>query len=200
MMMEIEYEAKFYPIDKEEIRNKLESIGAKLIVPERIMRRTMFGNESNPNMKCNYIRVRDEGDKITFSAKVHADSDGVIKDQKETVVVVDNFENAVKILEIAGLNLDMYQESLRETWMFEEAEIVIDTWPGLEPYVEIEANSEEKVKNIAKQLGFEWDSKIITAISYVYADVYDLTTEEVLGKIANITFEENPFEDMDPKE
>ena len=32
-----EFEAKFYPVNKEEYRRKLKSVGAKLVIPERKM-------------------------------------------------------------------------------------------------------------------------------------------------------------------
>ncbi len=92
-----------------------------------------------------------------------------------------------------GYKFDRYQETLREVWHFQEAEITIDTWPGLEPYSEIEAKSEEQVKSIAKTLGFDWDKKIITAAAEIFMDVYHLQLEVVLDKISNITFESNPF-------
>jgi hypothetical protein len=35
--MDIEFEAKFYPVNKDEIRKATEKIGAKLVKPERKM-------------------------------------------------------------------------------------------------------------------------------------------------------------------
>ena len=197
--METEYEAKFYPVDKDDIRKKLEKIGAELIVPERKMRRALIGSETNPQFKCNYIRVRDEGDKITLSAKIHAESDGKVSDQKEAVVEVSDYEDTVKIFKMMAFEIDMYQETLRETWEYEDAEIVIDTWPGLEPYIEIEAKSEQQVKEIGEKLGFDWDDKYITAVSSIFSDVYGLTVDEVMEKIENITFKNNPFQEIEKK-
>ena len=45
---------------------------------------------------------------------------------------------------------------------------------------EIEAHSEEEVKEIADELGFNWDKKIITAAAEVYEKVYGIDIEKVL--------------------
>lgn len=197
--MEPEYEAKFYPIDKKEFREKLISVGADLVVKERKMRRSIVDSRNNPQFDCHYIRVRDEGDRVTMSAKVHARVDGDIRDQKETVVTVSDYDDTVKLLQLMGFEIDTYQETLRETWEMNGAEVVIDTWPGLDTYVEIEAESIQKVKNVANKLELDWNSKIVTSVVEVYGKIYGLTNEEVHKKISNLTFEKNPFDDMKKK-
>ena len=194
--METEFEAKFYPVNKEEYRKKLKSVGAKLTVPERKMRRVIADTNANPNLNCDYIRVRDEGNLVRLSAKITANEGGQVGDQKEDDVVVADFDKTKKVLEDAGLKFNRYQETLREEWEFDGATITIDTWPGLETYSEIETNSEEKVKEIAEKLGFDWDKKILTPAAEVFAKVYGLSIDEVLEKISGITFEKNPFKDL----
>src|SRR5690606_17620257 len=120
------------------------------------------------------IRVRDEGDVIRLSAKVHPHGAGKIEDQKEEETVVADFESTIKVLKIAGLKQTMYQETLRETWIFEGAHIELDTWPFLEPLMEIEAESSEKVKEIADKLGMKWENHLAAAIDIVYSRVYEI--------------------------
>ena len=103
--METEFEAKFYPVNKEEYRKKLQDIGAKLSIPERKMRRIIADKSVNPGLKCDYIRVRDEGNLIRLSAKIHAEEGGQVGDQKEDDVEVASFDKTVKIMEDAGLFL-----------------------------------------------------------------------------------------------
>ena len=194
--METEYEAKFYPIDKEKIRKKLKKIGAKLIYPERKMRRAIADKRVNPQIKCDYIRVRDEGNLIRLSAKIHAEEEGLVGDQKEIDNEVASFEKVVQILENSGLKFNRYQETLRETWEFEGADITLDTWLGLPTYAEIEAKSERKVRQIAEKLGFSWEKKIITAVVEIFQKVYNLTLEDALEKISHLTFEKNLFKGL----
>ena len=199
-----EFEAKFYPVDKEEYRKKLLKLGAKLKNPERKMIRVIADYRANPSFPhMDYLRVRNEGDSVRLSYKTVAKEDGRVEDQKEIDVEVSDFEKTIKILELSGIKFNRRQETLREEWTYKGAEITIDTWPGLSPYSEVETSSEEKVKEIAEELGFDWNKKIITAAAEVYSRVYSLPIEETLEKITNITFENNPFKDLpkvwDPK-
>ena len=191
--METEFEAKFYPVEKEKIRQKLKTIGANLVYSERKMKRVIFDYVTNPQLQCHYLRVRDEGNRITFSAKTHQPEGGQLADQKEDVVSVDNFDKTVEIIKLSGLKQSHYQETLRETWELAGAEITIDTWPWLETYSEIEAASEEAVKTAADKLGFRWHEKIITSVTEIFAKVYNLSLAEATKKIAHLTFESNPF-------
>lgn len=194
--METEFEAKFFPIDKEEFRETLRKVGAKLIIPERKMRRAIADRRTNPWMKSDHIRVRDEGNVIRLSVKIHAKEDGKLTDQKESSIEVQDFESTIDLLKAAGIVFNHYVENLRETWEFDGAEIYIDTWPGVEPGLEIEAGSEEKVKQVAARLGFDWRQKIITPMPETYAKVYKIDIEGVLNKMTNLTFENNPFKGL----
>ena len=192
-----EFEAKFYPVDKEEYRKKLLSIGAKLDITERKMVRVVADRRANPILPNHTnIRVRNEGNLVRLSIKISAEQDGSLSDQKEVDVEVSDFDKTVKILETAGLKFNRRQETLREEWEYKSAQITIDTWPGLDTYSEIEAGSEEKVKEIAEDLGFNWSKKIITPAPEIYAKVYGMDIEEVLTKVSNITFENNPFNNL----
>ncbi len=194
-----EFEAKFYPVDKDEYREKLNKIGAQLVTSERKMRRAIVDSSVYPQLTCHYIRVRDEGDYITLSAKTHANEGGQIADQKEIVVTVSDYDKTIKLIESMGFKFTIYQETLRETWSYKGAEITIDTWPGLESYTEVEAQSEEVVREIAEELGFMWENRIITSVKEVYMKVYGLSREEVNKRINYITFENNPFENLSKK-
>ena len=68
--MEIEYEATFPNINKDEIRKRLEKAGAILIRPEYLQKRVPFHLPKEKRSKGKFVRVRDEGDKITLSLKV----------------------------------------------------------------------------------------------------------------------------------
>ncbi|MBI2066110.1 CYTH domain-containing protein [Candidatus Woesebacteria bacterium] len=195
-MMDTEYEVKFYPVDKEEIRKKLKKLGAKLVFPERKMRRAIIDGRKHKQLKCEYIRVRDEGDSIRLNAKTHAKEGGKISDQKELEVQVGDYEKTIEILKQMGFRIDRYQETLRETWEYDGAEVFIDTWPGLEPRLEIEAYTVKKIKEVAKKLEFSWDKKIITSITELYMKVYNLDVKETIKKITYLTFENNPFKGL----
>lgn len=197
--MKVEYEAKFYPVDKGSVTERLKKNGAKLEQPEVTTIIAVFNKQANPQINAHYIRVRDEGNVVRMSAKIHAAQDGNVSDQKEADTVVEDFESTVQILECAGLKRSGYQEKKRETWNLNGAEVVIDTWPGLETYIEIEAESEEKVQQIAELLDFQWEDRIITSVVEIYMNKYNLTGEEVLKIMGDLTFDNNPFAKLEAK-
>ncbi len=68
--MDIEYEATFPNIDKKEVREKLKKVGAKLVKPEFMQRRFVFHLPKSYEIKGGWLRVREEGDKITMTLKI----------------------------------------------------------------------------------------------------------------------------------
>ena len=65
--MKTEIEAKFVKLDIDDVRARLEQAGATLEQPMRMMRRQTFDPVSDSAHR--YVRVRDEGDKVTMTYK-----------------------------------------------------------------------------------------------------------------------------------
>ncbi|MEK7074900.1 MAG: CYTH domain-containing protein, partial [Patescibacteria group bacterium] len=124
------------------------------------------------------LRVRDEGDKITMTLKV-VDGDG-IKNQKEILLSVDSFERSEEFLIMLGCEKKSYQESKRELWKLHNTEITIDEWPFLEPFVEIEGDSEKSVKEIARALSFDYNNALFGTVTILYSKKYGIS-EAVIG-------------------
>lgn len=191
--MNTEYEAKFPNINKDQIRAKLKQVGAKLVRAEFRQKRVIF---SPPNYKQGeWLRVRDEGDKITMSYKYVPWGDkNKIEDQKEVCLRVDNFDEALEFLKNIGCKKKSYQETKREIWKLGDAEITLDTWPYLEPLLEIEASSEKMVKAVSKKLGFDYKKAKFCAIDQIYHEKYGTPLDQINNHTARITFDDpNPF-------
>jgi len=189
--MNIEYEATFVNIDKDKARKRLKDAGAKLIKPEFLQKRVVFNSPKNLN-KHSWLRVRDEGDKITMSFKM-VDGDK-IENQKEINLVIDDFKKGIEFLEAIGCQRKSYQETKREIWKLDDVEICIDEWPFLEPFVEIEGKSENKVKAVSKKLGFDYSKAWFCATGLIYSKKYNISVEIIDSEIPKITFDmENPF-------
>ena len=72
-------------------------------------------------------------------------------------------------------------------------EVMIDEWPFIEPFIEIEAISEEKVREVADQLGFDYAQAIFGATSVITQKKYGLS-EEVINSTPEISFSmKNPY-------
>jgi adenylate cyclase, class 2 len=190
--MEIEYEATFYPMDKDEIRARLKKAGAKLVKAEFLQKRVVFNLPGNKDSDTTWLRVRDECDKITMSLKkVSGDT---ICDQKELCLEVDDFSNAILFLESIGCLKKAYQENKRELWELDNVELMIDEWPFLEPYLEIEGKSEDDVKKVSEKLGFLYRDAMFIVADGLYFKKYGVSREIINNKIPLITFDmKNPF-------
>lgn len=190
--MQIEYEATFTNINKDDIRAKLREAGAKLVYPEILQKRVTFNLPIGHEIKGGWLRVRDEGDKITMSLKV---VDGEkIEDQKELCLKVDSLESGVALLEGIGCRKKAYQESKRELWQLDGADITIDEWPFLEPFVEIEGQSEDKVKAVSEKIGFDYSQALFCDAGVIYNKKYGTALDVIYNHTPRIVFgEANPF-------
>jgi adenylate cyclase class 2 len=190
--MEVEYEATFIDIDKDEYRKKLEQAGAKLIKPEFLQKRVVFHLPKGQEIKGGWLRVRDESDKITMSLKI-VDGDK-IENQKELCLKINDFDEGLEFLSKIGCEKKAYQENKRELWMLDDVEITIDEWPFLEPYLEIEGKSEEKVKAVAEKLGLDYSKAMFCSVAPIYSKKYGVPEEVINNNTSEIVFGgKNPF-------
>jgi len=152
--MQIEFEAKVLDIDVAGIQKKLEKLGAKK-EPEVLMRRWIFDNLPPSEDKEEWLRLRDDGKKVTLTYKHHRGC-GVCDTEEIEVEVVD-FEGTAEILSKFFKNR-YYQENKRIVFKLKDIEFCIDSWPKIPPYLEVESSSEKKVKEGLALLGLKSDS------------------------------------------
>ena len=184
--MNNEIEAQFLDINKDAIRTKLAATGGKLVHSERKMKRVIFDAGEHQ-----FIRVRDEGDKIVMTYKNVSDDKSILG-TKEVNVVVDDYDRAVEFLKGTHLPIKAHQETLREEWELNDCEICIDTWPWIPSFVEIEGPSEEKVWETANILGFEKEKAKFGSVDSTYNHYYGVECDEVNQRTPVITFECEP--------
>lgn len=191
--MKIEYEATFPNIDKDEIKAKLKESGAELIRPEFLQRRMAFKFPKGHEIEGGWVRVRDEGDKVTMSLKV---VDGEkIENQKEICLRVNSLKEAELFLTTIGCKKKAYQESKREIWRLRDAEIAIDQWPFLEPFVEIEGESKVAVKKACEKIGLDYSKALFCSVGVLYNKKYGVSIDVINNQTPEIVFGgKNPFE------
>lgn len=190
--MYIEYEATFPHIDKEDMRGRLLGVGALLRKPEFLQKRVVFHLPTGHEIQGGWLRVRDEGDKITMTLKV-IDGDA-IENQKEWNIAVSDFERACGLLESLGARRKAYQETKRELWMLNGVEITLDEWPFLDPLLEIEGESEESVQQTALALGLDWNGARFCHAGVLFSEEYGFPQEVFNDKTPLLLFNmENPF-------
>ncbi len=191
--MYTEFEATFPNINKTSARAKLKKAGAKLIRKEFLQKRSVFKLPTGHEIKGGWLRVRDEGDKITMSLKI-VDGDK-IENQKETQLTIDNYENAVEFLQSIGCARKAYQETKRELWELDGVDITIDEWPFLEPFIEIEGKSEDEVRDVAEKIGFQYSDAKFCSVDTLYSEKYGFPEDIFNNHSPKVVFDmKNPFD------
>lgn len=123
-----------------------------------------------------------------MSLKINATAAGAITDQQELDFEVSDFNKAKEFFKFIGLVASAYQENLRETWRYKNSEVVIDTWPCLDPYIEIESPTQEELESAALDLELNWEEKYIVSTDELYAQKYNISKKEALIRISHCTF------------
>lgn len=187
--MQQEIEAKFLNVDHDVIRTKLMKAGATLEHPMRLMRRVMLDYPDHRFQVSNQskrLRIRDEGDKVTVTFKESNESNYA----HEVETIVSSFEEMCDVFKAIGFGTYSYQESKRETWQYSNVEVVLDEWPWLETYIEIEGPDEVSIQLAAKDLGFNWEDAEFGSVDSAYRIQYKKMTEtESIGNVAEVKFD-----------
>ena len=183
--MKTEIEAMFADIDHDTVREKLQELGGACVYPMRGMRRALVQTPAMRELHA-FLRVRDEGDKITLTYKQVNELS--VQGVKEAEIAISDFDTTVAILTASGLAPTTYQESRRETWKLNDVEVVLDEWPWVEPYIEIEGESEEAVRETASKLGLSWDDAKFGGVNTLYKEKYPDRTVRGVIEIPQVRF------------
>lgn len=177
--MEVELEAKFLDVDPDAVRASLRHIGGTCVTPERLMRRRVFDYpDDRLDSAGAWVRVRDEGDKITVSLKRQHDT--TLHGTQDLTIRIDDFDRACELFALLGLVQKSYQETKRETWMVGTVEVVIDMWPWIPPFIEIEGPEERSLREVAVKLGYRMEDAVHGGVaSGVYQRYYDIDAATV---------------------
>ena len=194
---EIEYEAKFLDINHDELVEKIKSLGAILKQPNTFYRRSVFGL---CDVKRGYVRVRDEGDKTTLTAKIYKNPD---YPEEFELQIKDGFEKGKAFLESLNLNEKAYHETMREKWHLNLnkktnntnnnnnniCEVAFDCIPGLPMYVEVECKTERNLNKAIKLLDLGKYEKRYGAYGKTFVEYYGMAETEINNDIKSLTFE-----------
>ncbi len=188
--MKIEFEIVFTWVDHNEMREKILELNWKCVLEKTLMKRVVF---DNPVIEeWSYVRVRDEWWKITCTYKEVSDDVSSIDAVKELETVIQDFDVMVDIFTRLWLKKKAYQETYREAWKINnEVEIMLDIWPWLKPFIEIEWENEEVVKKYSKILWFEYSEWLFGAVDQVYLKELWMNPD-VINSLAEITFDNIP--------
>ena len=135
--MKKEIEIKILNIDPSKLKRMIKNLGGRQILRSTLMRELYFESPAD-NRAYSSFRLRSEGNKIFLTLKVKKeDKRFEIRDEYE--VEVNNFDTMKNILELAGFKCFRRRGKKRESYRLGNTRIEIDTYPGMNPYAEIES-------------------------------------------------------------
>ena len=125
----------------------------------KLLNKEIKKEKINPNK---WVRLRQSNDKVELTVKhVYNNKDDSFQKVREIEINVSDLDEANRILEAIGLVRRNYQEKIRYSYKYMTAEIELDIWPKLEPYMEIECDDVNVIDDIIDKLEFR-DKKIVS--------------------------------------
>lgn len=189
--MKPEIEAKFLDIDPEATRVKLKNLGASLIHPESLTRQKVFDfQDFRLDKDFSWLRLRDENGEISLTLKKWQ-KDGGVDGMMEITFIAGSYEEAEKLLLAIGMNVKSNQMKKRELWKLNNVEFMIDTWPWIPTFLEIEGQTNEDVKTSAHALDLEWSKAEFGGVARIYKHYFNIEFEEI-DRCPEITFSPVP--------
>jgi adenylate cyclase class 2 len=188
--MKTEIEAKFLDIDKEVIREHLAQLGATLVYPEGTTRQKVFDfPDFKLDQQASWLRLREENGEVSLTLKKWAQEG--IEGMKEIAFTVSSFESAEQLLLAIGMKVKSSQTKKRELWRLGTTEYMIDTWPWVPAFIEIEGQSEEEVQMAAVNLGLDWSGAMFGGVARIYKKYFAIKNEDI-DRCPNIDFVDTP--------
>jgi adenylate cyclase class 2 len=162
--MPAEFEAKVLDIDPAVMADMIVAKGGREVGPATLQRRYVY--DITPGDQSKWIRLRDTGSATTLAVKEisHDGIDGTY----EVEVTVGSLEATNELLGLLGFRPKSYQENRRWSFALDGAQLEIDEWPMIPPYLEIEAASPADVVRIAGILGYDQDQLTSENTTKVY--------------------------------
>ena len=156
-----EFETRVLDINVEDFVEKLEGLGAVRVF-ETWQKRCTYDfpgkrllNEAKERGAEAWVRVRDDGlGSVKMAYKCHSNNHKLLPDCTEVEFEVPNMELPEAFLISIGMKKDQYVETKRIRYELDDLQFDIDTWPRLNPFLEIEGSSESRVLDGLTMLGF----------------------------------------------
>ena len=152
-----EIETKVLDVDKEEIKEKLKTLGAKEIQNTRLII-DWYGPKGLTHEGDDpwYLRIRTTSEgKNEVSWKSLPKITGNTRHSDEVNINVSDSLLSGKFFESIGLEHYAHQEKDRISFILKDWQFDLDHYPGMPAYLEIEGNSHEHVQEAIKLLNLE---------------------------------------------
>lgn len=150
-----EVEVKVRNIEKAEIVKKIEHLGAKRIFGGKVIDFRFDTPERDLSRQGKALRIRQKGKYIYLNLKGKKKSIENITGRDEIGVKISNFRIMHRILNELGYIKIFELSKYRTEYRLDDITFDIDEYFGLDPILEIESDSYEKVQEYIDKLGIE---------------------------------------------
>ncbi len=167
-----EIECRFLEVDIEKLKGKLADLGAHDEGENLIEETVIYDKDLKWRDDQRFVRIRKVGDKtrLTYKDQKVQTVDGTFEIEFE----IEDYQKAELLFEKIGLWPYRHQQKKRHAFKLNGVSIDIDSWPMIPPYVELEGESEEDLKKVAKLLGLEWEKADFHNARWVIENVYNI--------------------------
>lgn len=168
-----EIELKFLDIDVNEIKAKLETLGAKLLYDAQTESYSFLAegfHSSDSNMKFLRIRKVNDNVKITYKDPTK-ESDMTIREEIE--IKVDNYEEAIKLIEKLGFEKGKIFKKHRVHYEYGNIHFELDTIENIPTYLEIETQNEEDMTDICIKLDLDISKGMKGTIVEILPEIFN---------------------------
>ena len=139
-----------------------------------------------------WIRLRKTGDETTITIKKIINSSGEynLDAVKELEFKVPSIEDGKEFLQTLGYYPALHQKKMRIAYDYNNTEVVIDKWPKIPAYVEVEGKTKDGIYKVVNDLGFNSN------------DIRVLNTDDVYKEngLDIYSFKDLDFLDIEQKE
>ena len=178
----IETEVKFNLSDVQSVRERIMELGAD--VKNRVFETNMRFDDVHESLFRNksLLRLRrDAKNTLTYKSEP-AIKDDQFKTFRELEVQVSDFTTMKLILEHLGFHQAQIYEKWRETFIFNDTILCLDTMP-FGDFLEIEGKK-EYIKAAASKIGLQWEKRI----TLNYLAIFDIIRQKLNLPFTDITF------------
>jgi len=184
-MKSLEIEIKFYIPDIDSIRARIRSLGAEL-KGSGFETNTRFDDEElRLTQAKKRLRLRQDTQCRLTVKSPPDDADTEFKIFRELEVDISDSQTMIAILEQLGFYPRQVYEKQRETYLFNQTELCLDTLP-YGHFLEIEGGKDD-IRKAAETIGLNWEKRIT-------ANYLSLFT--TLQKQLNLPFEDVTFKNF----
>ena len=119
-----------------------------------------------------WIRLRQTGKQTTITIKKIVNSSGEyeLDAVRELEFEVPSINEGKEFLEALGYYPSLHQKKMRIAYDYNNTELVIDKWPKIPAYIEVEGENKEDICSVVKNLGYRAQDMRVMNTDNVYEE------------------------------